>query len=320
LADPHLPAWPALDVECGAAPAVLAEMADRLALALDDLDVTAVDSEHDGRWRVFFITGPARDAAREALARAFPDGLTLVPVDVPDEGWAIKVQAALGPVQVGRIAVRPPWDAAAGAARPPSAGQDATGPADLTVIVIEPSMGFGTGHHQSTRLCLRLLQRLDLAGRHVLDVGTGSGVLAIAAARLGAAGAVAIDNDPDAVAAARDNTRRNGVEHLVEVRLADVGSLRDRVTRPDGERTDDPQAERADVVVANLTANVIRALRAPLVALVPPGGWFLAGGFTADQLPLVEEALAPLRVQVREDEDDWVGLALQRAPAHPSQA
>lgn len=318
MADPRLPAWPALDVECGAAPPALAEVADRLALALDDLDVTAVDPAHDGRWRVFFTTGPARDAARMALARAFPRDLTLTAVDVPDEGWAIKVQAALGPVQVGRIVVRPPWDA--GAARRLPGEQPAAGSADLIAIVIEPSMGFGTGHHQSTRLCLRLLQRLDLAGRHLLDVGTGSGVLAIAAARLGAARAVAIDNDPDAVAAARDNARRNGVDHVVEVRLADVGSLRDRVTRREGERPDDPWAERAEVVVANLTASVIRALREPLVSLVPPGGWLVAGGFTVDQVPLVEEALAPLRVQVREDEDDWVGLALQRAPGHPSQA
>jgi ribosomal protein L11 methyltransferase len=159
-------------------------------------------------------------------------------------------------------------------------------------------MGFGTGHHQSTRLCLQLLQTLPLEGRRVLDAGAGSGVLAVAAAKLGAKDVAAFDHDADAVRAARENAARNAAD--VSVALADLDTL---------------AVPPADVVLANLTALTLRRFRRQLVDLVAPSGVLVASGFTLDQAPLVEESLAPLVVSARAEEDDWVALALQRTLA-----
>ena len=118
-------------------------------------------------------------------------------MDLPDDDWVARSQQALTAITAGPFVVAPPWDVPATVAD----GQH--------LIVIEPSMGFGTGHHATTRLCLRALGAVDVAGRTVVDVGTGSGVLAMAAALAGAAAVTAIDNDPDAVAAAERSAALN---------------------------------------------------------------------------------------------------------------
>lgn len=304
MAEPGPPTWPALDVEHVAGAGAPPDFDDRLALVFDDLDIVAVESERAGLWRAYFTLASARDTATNVLRDTFGGEVAISAIEVPDEGWAVKVQSSLGAIRVDGLVVAPPWDVVAGEQGHRDEGAEGHQDRDeqgergsgARVIVIEPSMGFGTGHHQSTRLCLRVLQRLPIAGRTVLDVGTGSGVLAIAAARLGAARVVAIDNDPDAVTAARENTVRNAVAHLVDVRLEDLG------------RVEDPGAQTADVVVANLTANVIRRLREPLVRLVGARGHLVTSGFTHDQVGLVRESLEPLTLVSREDEDDWVAL------------
>jgi ribosomal protein L11 methyltransferase len=287
LAEPRT--WPALDLDARPGVPLPPGFDDTLALVLDDAGPIAVEERAGVHWRVYFDAAPARDEAAGLIRSRLGSMLDLVPVSVEDEGWAVKVQQDLGAVRVGRFLVAPPWDV------------PAVGPASETeaplVIVIEPSMGFGTGHHQSTRVCLLALQTLDLTGARVLDAGTGSGVLAIAAARLGASSVVALDNDPDAVDAARDNVTRNGLVATVTCEVADLAAL---------------DATPARVVTANLTAFLLRRFADRLAAAIAPEGYLVTSGFTADQVPLVLDAFPGFVTCAREDEDDWVCLTLRR--------
>ena len=308
--------WPALDLE--ASGPVPEDAGERVALAIDDAAAVAVEHDDDRRWRVYFATSQDRLHAASLLRASLGGAFTIASLDVPDEGWATKVQSVLRAVKVGRLIVCPPWDVPS---LPP--------PGEL-VVVIEPSTGFGTGHHQSTRLCLLALQRLALGGTvrpgvrdtepgatethahqamwnefglglrgcRVVDVGTGSGVLAIAARLLGASDVLAIDNDADAVASARENAARNGASEGIAFATVDLAALR---------------TGAGDVVLANLTALLLRRLAAPLGGLVAPGGYLVTSGFTFDQVAMVTDAFPDFDVEAREDEDDWVGLTLRRA-------
>lgn len=169
------------------------------------------------RWRVFFASADARERAAAALAAAMPQ-LRLSSVDVPDEDWAARSQESLTAVAAGRFVVAPPWDLPS----TPAPG--------ITVIVIEPSMGFGTGHHPTTRLCLRLLSDIDVRGSRVVDIGTGSGVLAMAAALGGASDVVGLDVDQDAIDSARTSAALNTLPPVVRFEVADFEPP--RRTRP----------------------------------------------------------------------------------------
>jgi len=234
------------------------------------------------RWRVFFASAGDRDRARAGLAAIWPR-LRLTPADVPDEDWAARSQQSLTAVTAGRFIVAPPWDV------PSSCGE-------ATVIIIEPSMGFGTGHHPTTRLCLRLLSHLDVTDRRVLDLGTGSGVLAMAAALAGAADVVGIDVDQDAIDAARTSAALNPLPPVVRFETGDF-------------RTAPPPP--ADLVLANLTGGMLRTTAATLRSLVAPAGTLIISGFDESEEPAVREAFAGLRVVERLEEATWVALRLE---------
>lgn len=269
--------WPALDVGVGP----LLDDTELLQAALADYAVTAVN-EDASSWRVFFQTPAERDRACNALRATFTD-LALEPVDVPDENWAARSQAALRAVRVGSIVVAPPWDV------------PASGSPDDMVIVIKPSMGFGTGHHATTRLCVAALQRLDLHGRSVMDVGTGSGVLAIAASVMGAEPVRAFDDDDDAVASARENLALNPTARVV----VDVGDL-----RATGRAA-------ADVVLANLTGGLLVAAAPELRHLTKPGGRLILSGFLRVEEADVLRAFSPLTLEHRDEEEDWLCVTLR---------
>jgi ribosomal protein L11 methyltransferase len=159
-------------------------------------------------------------------------------------------------------------------------------------------MGFGTGHHASTRLCLAGLQTLALDGGDVVDVGTGSGVLAIAAVRLGAARALGIDNDLDAIQSARENIELNGCRETVSVAIGDLGGN---------------PLRSADVVTANLTGALLARSAARLLDAVRPGGTLVVSGILAEERDRVAAAFEPATVVWEREEDGWVGLAVKKS-------
>jgi len=260
---------------------------ERLLAEVDDSRVTAVDQDPaTGATRFFFSTAESRDEAATTI-RAIDATAHVTAIEVSDENWAERSQAAIKSVRVGAITVAPPWDI----------------PADgSTVIVIQPSMGFGTAHHESTRLCLQLLQEHDVTGKSVLDVGTGSGVLAIAARKRGATIVVAADYDPDAVQSAQENLELNAVEQI-SLMLLDLAE------------SDALGVRRFDLVFANLTGGMLQRFAPALVARMADGGSLITSGVTADEEDAVVRAFAKegLSVSSRLQEREWIGTTFTRS-------
>jgi len=270
--------YPAIEIHL---PAGDASVPDRLYAILDDYEPSAIHEEDAGEiWRVFFRSADSRDDARAALLQVH--GIDVVAVDVPDEDWARRSQENLKAIEAGGLIVAPPWDVPRGTATP--------------VIIIEPSTGFGTGHHATTRLCLLMLQQLELRGARVLDIGTGSGVLALAAWKLGANDVVAVDHDPDALANARDNIARNGAAPSIDIIRDDLDTLR---------------IERAEIVLANLTGAVLVRYAAELRSLVADEGYLILSGFAPQDVAVIQTAFAGLAVIDTKAEGDWAAICLR---------
>jgi ribosomal protein L11 methyltransferase len=204
--------------------------------------------------------------------------------------WAEAWKAHYGVLHVGRrTVIVPRW-------------QEYIPAEDERVVTLDPGMAFGTGTHPTTRLCLAALEEAIRPGMDVLDLGTGSGVLAIAAARQGAASVLALDIDDLAVAAARENVAINGVEYVVHV---ERGSLDVVLSSTDAER------RRYDLILVNILARVICDLMGQgLAAVLKPGGVLIGSGIIDTQEPEVQAALrkAGIAVTGRHVERDWVTL------------
>jgi ribosomal protein L11 methyltransferase len=238
------------------------------------------------------LAADLRDYLADLAALALPGARGRVDIaPVADEPWADAWRAHFRPVPVGRgLLVCPPWQAPAPA--------QAHG---RVVVLIEPGRAFGTGGHGSTRSCLELLERA-LAGAgvsHALDVGCGSGILAIAAVGLGVPRVDAIDVDPDAVAATSDNARRNGVADRVRT---SVVAAQDWAGPP------------APLVLANLLAAAHVTLAPRLAELITPGGSLIAGGLLVHEVPTVTGAFAGAGCWIVEvlEQDGWAALLLRR--------
>jgi ribosomal protein L11 methyltransferase len=213
-------------------------------------------------------------------------GATLAAVPVPEVDWEALWRRHHRPVAVGRrLLVAPPWDV------PRAAGRE--------VLVIEPGMAFGTGQHATTRGCLEAIEAAVGTGRvrSALDVGTGSGVLAMALARLGVERVVALDTDPAVLPLARANLARNGAAH-VALLAGPLAAVRGRF----------------DLVVANLLADAIVAEAGALGRAVGPGGRLVVSGLVPEQLPAVRAAYPGWRVAETRAEGAWRTLTLVREP------
>ena len=202
---------------------------------------------------------------------------------VKEEDWSENWKQYYMPFRIGEhMVVKPtwePWD---------------TQPGDL-IIEIDPGMAFGTGTHETTAMCVGLIEKYYQGGT-LLDVGTGSGILAIAAARLGAKGIVAVDIDPDAVRVARENVSHNGLEEAIEVKKGDLLQ---------------GLSQQFDFAVANILAPVICMLAAPLKAHLTPGGRFVCSGIIAEAEKDVHDALLAAGYVIDEicHKGDWVAFA-----------
>ena len=236
------------------------------------------------RTRLAAMIGDEVDAGRMLADAAALCG-DAVPVShslrpVPELDWVRQTQAQFEPIPIGeRLWITPSWHLPSG---------DSAG--DRLPIVLDPGLAFGTGSHPTTRMCLEWLDANLAPGATVLDYGCGSGILAIAAARLGAGGVVAIDIDPQAV----ESTCANAAVNRVSIEAREPGGT--------------PPAP-ADVVVANILANPLRILAPLLSSLVRPGGWLVLAGLLDRQAEEIAACYPGVALEAWRSLDGWTCLA-----------
>jgi ribosomal protein L11 methyltransferase len=246
--------------------------------------------------RAYFAADARAEDTKAQLEVALGHMSLMYPMPTPeyklvaDEDWAEAWKAHYHALRVGkRLLIRPRWI------------QMEEMPDDI-VIALDPGMAFGTGTHPSTQLCLEAIESLTQPGTQVLDMGTGSGILAIAAVKLGAAHVLAIDIDPVAVQVAQENAAENGVADKI---TAQTGSL-ESVTG---------SARRFDLVVVNIIARVIiQMCQKHLGDTVRPGGRAIFSGIIHEQVEEVEAALRAtgLEPYTRRQQGDWVVIEALR--------
>jgi ribosomal protein L11 methyltransferase len=237
----------------------------------------------EDRWHADRLDGLRMNLARITSDLALPPpSLTLTPV--ADQNWNRSWEETIRPIRVTeRIVIAPTW-------HPFTAG-----PGDI-VLTIDPKMSFGTGYHETTRLMLGLLERHLTSGARVLDAGTGTGILAIAALKLGAASALGFDIDEWSYANALENARLNGVSGLFTVRQGDLPSVTE---------------SGFDLIAANIQKNVIEEMLPGLVSRLAPAGTLLVSGLlTVDRDSIVATLTGGgLALEDERREGEWIAYA-----------
>ncbi len=210
--------------------------------------------------------------------------------DVAEQDWTESWKAAFKPFRLGEhMIVKPSWE-------------DADIRPGDHVIEIDPGMAFGTGTHETTGMCVQLVEKYVKPGDRAIDIGTGTGILAIAAAYMGAKPVLATDLDPVAARVAAENVRINGFGDVIEVRCGDLL---------------DVVQETGDVVIANIIADVIILLAGPVRARIADGGIFICSGISVERRQDVRDALIAANYEILDDlnQGEWCAMAARKKPA-----
>lgn len=272
-----------------------AQMGDEGPSKWDIIDPAMIEAMDEDVLVVGYLPADERTAERLMTLSSMLTGLTsdVIGFDagtlavstntVHDEDWAETWKSYYKPFRVGeRLVVKPVWE-------------DFDAKQDDIILEIDPGAAFGNGTHETTAMCLALLETELHAGDSVLDIGTGSGILALAAARLGASHVLAVDLDPVAARVAGENVERNGLSGVIDVQVGDLLAGIDI---------------RADVVIANIIADVIILLSGAAAQHMKPGGTFLCSGIIRDREADVLSALSGAGFAVRhiERKGEWVAI------------
>ena len=273
------PRWVSLRIDAPAGP-----VHDRVIEMLVDGGAGAVQ-ELDAALLTHLQEGAALDALCEALEDA---GATVRQTSLGDVDWSTRWVTRVGVQRIGRLAVAPPWMS------------EEIADAEIQIL-IEPAMAFGTGEHETTRSVLALMQPLVEPGAFVADLGSGSGVLAIAAARLGASRVVAIEMDPDAIGNAMENVERNGVGAQVTVLQGDASVLL-------------PLVAPVTLVLANIISSVLIELSPLMYRALPSGGKAVISGILVSEREHLLSSLAVdgWRLESELREGEWWSSVIAR--------
>ncbi len=256
-----------------------------------DEAVFQLDRESTPLWRDIIATGlfsdsvdihTVTDRLRQALQLPHPDAVTVKRLE--DQDWERAWMKDFHPVRFGqRLWVCPSWS------EPPEP--------DAINLMLDPGLAFGSGTHPTTAMCLEWLEAQPMTGQYLIDYGCGSGILAIAALKLGAARVLGVDNDPQALTATDNNRAMN-----------DIDADRLTVSLP-GEHDDSP----ADILVANILSGPLQSLLPTLAALVRPGGHLVLSGVLSEQTePLLERYAVHFDMQPPRQQDEWVCITGKR--------
>lgn len=275
---PKNPSYPSL---------FLAGPSEQVETALSSLlDSGCLGSEEidGGRQRVYFSPGTDLSGILRALRAQFPRLHCLRGEPLPDRDWLSASKKAFHGFALGRrFFVLPSWEPVPDTER--------------IVLRIDPERAFGTGTHDTTRLCLELLEDSAPPGMSLIDAGTGTGLLAMAGAALGCRPVVAIENDSDAAACAQANLRRNHLADWIELVVRSIG---------------DAKPLPASTVVANLSWSLLREHWIELTSWVRPAGLLIVSGLLSEQLDPFVEGCASFQVLQQRTSGEWAAVLMRR--------
>ncbi len=289
--EPRFP-FVAVDVDPDDADVASSNLFDLGAQGVEERDGTTLVKGAPGKVTLV-ASFASHEEANAAIAELDP-GLNPRLQEIVGDAWRDAWKEHFRPFAITpSIVIRPPWEAYA-----EKPGEQ--------ILVLEPGRAFGTGLHETTSLVAGALERHagELAGKTILDVGCGSGILALVAITLGAARARAVDNDPEAAEVTRENATRNGLEEQVTCDTASLGEI----------------TERFPVVVANIEARVLVPMAPELGAKVAPGGLLVLSGILVPQKDEVRAAYARFALEDAPSKGEWIALALRAPDAAPDAA